>query len=215
MDDLRHYAPSSTERGALVGCTGSGKTTLGRELVKLQPYVLALDPKKTLGATDDNPAAYLPGFELVRDPDELPAAARYADRIQFRPDPEHEREGRGWDMWDRVFWWAFDRRNCFLLVDECKLLSRGPIIPDGYRACITSGRERDIGILHCTQRPRGISPLILSESEHYYVFELRNGDDRKRMAEFMPERVAHEVPGRFEFWYQGPGRPLCKKRLAL
>lgn len=209
---LSQIAPSPRHRALLVGQTGSGKTTLGKHLLRCYTYILALDPKITLGATEDNPEGHLKGFELARSPDELVTLAEQYDRLQYRPDDQFQRL----EHWDQVYRWAFDRRNTFVYTDEVYLVCNGPHPTDGMRACVTSGRERGIGMLHASQRPAGIPGILLSEAEHKYVFRLEKRDDRKRLAEAdMPERVIERPADPFWFWYKGPGRPLQYLKLSL
>jgi hypothetical protein len=210
-DTLSGIAPGTHQRGLLVGQTGCGKTTLAKWLIRCFPYCLALDPKIMLGATAWKPEGHLPGFTLARSPEELEAFAPHARRLQYRPDPEWQ----DLEHYDRVYRWVFDRRNTFVYTDETNLVCRGYIPTDGMRACITSGRERGIGMLHATQRPANIPGILLSESEHFYMFRLEKLDDRKRMAEMMPEQVVHQPATGHGFYYQGPGRPLQFLRLQL
>jgi hypothetical protein len=195
-----------------VGQTGSGKTTLARRLIPRYSYVLALDPKIQLGATDEDPEGCLPGFTLARSPEELVEVAQDSDHLQYRPDPEYQ----GIETWDQVYRWAFDRRRTFIYTDEVNLVCRGNLPTDGMRACVTSGRERGIGMLHATQRPAGIPRILLTESEHYYVFRLEAKDDRKRLAEGeVPEVIIEQPAAPWWFYYKGRGRPLKYMQLRL
>lgn len=208
---LGDIAPGPRQRGLLVGQTGCGKTTLAKWLIRCYPYCLALDPKITLGATEANPQGHLAGFELARSPEELEALSASYDRLQYRPDPEWN----VYEHWDRIYRWAFERRNHMLYTDEVNLVCKGYIPTDGMRACVTSGRERGIGMLHATQRPANIPGILLSESEHFYVFRLEKADDRRRMGEMMPEDVVTHPATGHGFWYQGPQRPLQFLTLQL
>jgi hypothetical protein len=208
---LADIAPGTRQRGLLVGQTGCGKTTLGKWMLRNYSYCLALDPKISLGTSDAEPEGHLPGFELARSPEELAELAGSYDRLQYRPDPEYQQ----FEEWERVYRWVFDRKNTFVYTDETNLVCKGPYPTDGMRACVTSGRERGIGMLHATQRPANIPGILLSESEHFYVFRLEKLDDRRRMAEMMPEDVVREPAKGHGFWYQGPGRKLTYLTLNL
>ena len=194
-------APRRMERGTLVGCTGCGKTTLARELLAPYPCVVAIDPKCMLGSSEENPGGSLRGYYLCRSPEALAEAAKRYRRLQYRTDPEHQ----NFEDYDRVYWWLFRRRNTMVYTDEVKLVQKGREIPDGMRACVTSGRELGIGMLHATQRPRGIDTRLLTESEHFYVFRLRSRADRQYMAELAEaeEIDLSPVDGHW-FYHAGP-----------
>ena len=211
-EQLGAIAPSPSHRALLVGQTGSGKTTLAVALLPQYSYVLALDPKITLGATEEEPDRWLDGFELCRSPDELAAAAGSCPWLQYRPDPEHQ----SWETWDRVYQWAFDRRNSLIYTDEVNLVCRGPRPTDGMRACVTSGRERRIGMIHATQRPAMVPGILYSESEHLFVFRLEKRDDRRRLAEGgMPDRVIERPADRYWFWHKDAAGDVRYLKLNL
>lgn len=204
-------SPGGTERGLAVGTTGCGKSTLAEQLLRPHEYVVVIDPKHSFGDTYSR--GHLPGYTLVETPDEL---EHYGNggcpKLQYRPlVGEHDTA----DEYNRVYWYLFARRNTFIYTDEVFLIQRGLYIPDGMRACITAGRQRGIGMLHGAQRPAGIDRRLLTESEHFYVFELRSEDDRKRMAEMMPRTVVDEPAQGHNFYYQGPGANLQYLRLQL
>lgn len=205
MNSLRSLAPKRDERGFLVGKTGSGKTTLAIQFLPLYRFVLAIDPKCTLGGKKG-----LEGFQLIRKPSALPGCKE--PYIQLRPDPEYQNP----DDWDIVYRWAFDRKNTFVYTDEAYLTLDGNRPTDGMRACVTSGRERGIGMLHCSQRPRGIPRFLYSESERFYAFQLGGLEDRKTMGEYMHfpsgSGVVEQPAKDHCFWYyydrSGEGRYL-------
>jgi hypothetical protein len=211
--NLTGILPGPRHRALLVGQTGSGKTTLAKYLLTSYTYTLALDPKITLGTTEGGPPDdYLDGFTLCRTPEALIEGATHADRLQYRPDPEYQKL----EYWDQVYRWAFDRRNTLIYTDEVNLVCHGYHPTDGMRACVTSGRERGIGMIHASQRPAGIPGILLSESEHKYVFRLEKREDRRRLAEAdMPEQVIDRPAEPFWFWYRGPGRALQYLKLNL
>ncbi len=107
---------------------------------------------------------------------------------------------------DRVFWWVLHRGNTYLYNDEAYRVHKNGKAPDGLLACITTGREKGIGMLTATQRPMKIDPALMSESEFGYVFQLRKKEDRERVAANMEsDRLLVPATGH-SFYYCSPGR---------
>jgi len=189
--------PGRTHRAIAVGTTGSGKSTLAKAIIQAMPYVLAIDPKPSLGMP-----GHLPGFQLCRTPHELrDQARRGVKRLQYRPEIAFQTD----EDYDRVFLWAFRCGNRYLLIDEAYLVHTRQAGP-GLMACITSGREKGIGMLTCTQRPCGIDQRLISESEYGYVFGLRKPEDRERMAECLGQPALEEPAKGHTFWFCAPGQ---------
>lgn len=203
---LRGIAPKRTERGFLVGKTGSGKTTLAIRLLRAYPHVLAIDPKCTLGGRQG-----LPGYTMVRRPGELPGAR--GCWIQYRPDPEYQEP----EVYDQVYRWAFDRGGTFVYTDEVYLVLDGGRAPAGMRACITSGRERGIGMLHAAQRPAWVPLIVQTESERFYAFRLSNLEDRVRIGQSVGMVVKDQPAEGYQFWFydDGGSEPARLMRLNL
>lgn len=181
----------------LVGKTGSGKTFAARRLLEQYPAVLAIDPKCTLGGPRG-----LPGYRLVRDHRRL--TGMRDPHVQLRLEPGQQNPA----VWSAVYWWAFRRGNTFIYTDEMYLVLQNNRATVGLRACITSGRERGIGMLHAAQRPAGIPVMVRSECERFAVWELPHEEDRMSMRGIVPDdRVLTVPPHQYAFWfYDNPQR---------
>ena len=168
--DLKALAPKPTERMMIVGRTGSGKTTLARFLLATTPYprILVIDSKCTYGGKSGEPE-----YEIVRTPRELQRIPKRYDRIQYRPHPVHQHVSD----YEAVYEWAYRQGKILVYSDELYLTMAGTHAPDWQRACITCGRELEVGMISATQRPRGIDPRVRTESEVKAQFELEEGDD--------------------------------------
>jgi hypothetical protein len=170
---------------------------LEKAIIRSMPFVLAIDPKPSLGMP-----GHLPGFALCRSPEELRNQARRGARwLQYRPKIEHQT----YEDYDRVFLWAFRCGNRYIAIDEAYLVHNRVAGP-GLMACITSGREKGIGMLTCTQRPVAIDPRLISEAEYGYVFQLRKPEDRERMSECMEEPALMQPASGHQFWFCAPGQ---------
>lgn len=200
--------PSPNSRGICVGSTGSGKSTLAKAIIRRFPHVLAIDPKPSLGLHD--PIGHLAGFALSRSPDELREQARSYAWLQYRPDSAYQTA----DWYDRIYAWAFRCGNRYVYTDELYLATPSTFAGPGLMACITSGRERGIGMLHATQRPTRIDQRAISECEYFYTFSLRKPEDRKRMADCSGFEELREPATGHDFWFVGPEQDAIIQRLS-
>jgi hypothetical protein len=107
-------------------------------------------------------------------------------------------------MYDDVCEWSYRHGGLTLLIDEVYDIIAGNPEARGLRRALKLGRQRDLRVICCTQRPSRIPLDILSESDHAMVFSLRMRDDRKRMAEIMGEGVENPPPVDYAYWYTGP-----------
>jgi hypothetical protein len=153
----------------MVGKTGTGKTTLARNLLDAYTYVCVHDAKGMLA---------WPGYRLYRTVAEVVRARE--PRIIYRPTAYELRDPKAQQTF---FHFIYLRRNTLLYVDEAYGVTSGNQLPPAYHACVTRGRERGIGVWTATQRPARIPLVILSEAEHCYLFRLRLERDRRRIEE--------------------------------
>lgn len=167
--------PSITDRAVFVGKTGCGKTTLAQALLQKRPFVVVHDSKDML---------YWEGYSRFdKLSDCIGARAEHHPKIIYAP--------RHTELLDpfvinKFFQWIFERRNTTLYVDEVYSVCNRGEIPSYYHACLTRGRQLKISTFSSTQRPKQIPQVVLSESEHYYVFQLQLPQDRLRIREILP-----------------------------
>ncbi len=200
--------PLVNSRSIAVGCSGSGKSTLAKAIIRRFPYVVAIDPKPSLGLQSST--GYLEGFALCRSPGELQGAALRAHWLQYRPDPEWQND----ETYDRVYMWLFRCGNRYIYTDESYLVQTGRFAGPGLMACITSGRERGIGMLSATQRPTHIDQRLISESEFSYTFQLRKPEDRQRMSDCSGHPELKEMAEGHSFWFVAPGQAPVRQILG-
>jgi hypothetical protein len=196
-------APRLTDRAVLIGQTGSGKTTLARALLAPRLHVAVYDAKGLLA---------WPGYE--RFTDIRHAIESKAQRIIYAPNASELRDP---DLWEAFFRWVFLRKNTTLYVDEVYSVTERDNVPDSLHACITRGRELGISTFCSTQRPKLIPQIVLSESEHYYIFRLLLPQDRMKIRQVIgldDEKLS--TLGKYEFYYaNNEGETLGPLRLSL
>lgn len=184
------YRIRKDERALFVGRTGSGKTTLADRLIRTLGYrTVVIDPKH---------AWEFPGYRLVDQYDPSPATIRQV----FRP---RDTEADGWADASAFLTsvWSY-RVPTIVYVDEITKLSTPRRTLAILADIVRLGRQVGIGAWYASQRPRDCPSMFFTESEHWFVFDLRNEDDRSRAAGFLGERVRHRISEPFAFWYANP-----------
>jgi len=148
-DPIRH-----NDRVFIQGKTESGKTVLALHLFEQFHGCrrTAIDVKGRLTL----------GVQPARSPGELDLAAPLSHYIPSTlEDPEYE------ELFKRL-WFAGGPR--FIDLDESFGPTRAGFAPKYLRMIVQQGREADIGLLACSQRPVNVETTLQSEAEHVIVF---------------------------------------------
>lgn len=192
------FSPRSTDRIAIVGRTGSGKTYFAKRLIRNLSRLVVLDPKGTLNTRNgtSNPRNEL---GLTDWGDGTLKRLRRGDPGRWRIGPTQVYGGD----WEPVLADLLKVGGITVYIDELYLLSpNAGYQSPGLRALYTQGRELGIGVWGCMQRPTWVPLFTLSESEWVFQFRLRWAADRQRMAEEvgLGEQVLQNIPDRYGFW---------------
>lgn len=186
----------------MTGATGTGKSTLAKRLLLSSAAPrLVIDPS-------DSALLDEPGFVTVRDPRRLNAHAQAAT-VRFVPaDPGDL------DAYDRVYAWAWAHFPRWVLLDEAGEAAPAKGAPRWVRTYITQGRKRSLGHLACHTRPREVSPNLISQAAHVFLFATPYPDDRRHLASLMGlapsvlDEHLEQLPEHGFLWWQQRARTL-------
>lgn len=170
MGDFRF--PDNSQRTAVMGRTGSGKTQFGIWLLShmdftSQPWVV-FDFK---------------GDALIN---EIPYAKNIAlDKVISDPGIYVVRPRPGDDEAVDVFLERiWEQEHVGIFIDEAYCIDKNS---DAFNAILTQGRSKHIPAIILTQRPAWISRFVFSESDFFAIFHLNDKKDRDRVAQFLPD----------------------------
>ena len=176
--------PQDTQRLAIVGKTGTGKTQaaawhLSQRSFDLKPWII-LDFKRDellneIGATEVDMinAPTKPGLYITHPlPDDKEAVENY-------------------------FWNIWQKENIGVYIDEGYMIGDSP----AFRALLTQGRSKRIPIIVLSQRPSWISRFVFSESDYHQVFWLNDFRDRKTVSAFVPYDMENRLEDYHSVWY--------------
>ena len=174
------------EHVAIVGDTGSGKTTLEAKLLLLRDWTVVLKTK-----ADRTP---IPKHRRIRR-----AAQLHGSDHRYVLDPPHERQA--WEIWQalQTIWreggWTLGFDELYYLEHRLKLTGLLDLF-------WTQGRSMDISVVAGMQRPSWVSRFALSQCTHLFVFA-SEGRDIMTIKDAFGPRVAAVIPElrRYEFAY--------------
>lgn len=183
----------SDNRASFVGTTGSGKSTIARELARQVDRLVCIDPKDELGGDEEWGLEESSKDAWKRLKNDQPARIRVPLPVSANP----------LEFLDSIFELCYTYGWMTVYLDEAfACVGKGGNPSPFLLALYTRGRSRAIGTWAATQRPARIPLVMLSESEWSFMFRLRLEVDRKRMSEFMGPAVLGGIPESdpFGFW---------------
>jgi DNA helicase HerA-like ATPase len=188
MADAKTFRlPRPDEHTAILGCTGSGKTTLASWVLSKAPFdqmpYIAIDFK---------------GDDLLGSIDRLREIGLHEKIPQkpglyvIRPLPSDKEAIEAW------LWKIWEKGETGLYIDEAYLLPD----KDAIQNILAQGRSMRIPVIAASQRPVNVPRSIFTEASHIAVFRLNDKKDKQRVGEFTPPGMIEErLPDYHSFWY--------------
>lgn len=156
--------PNDTERHAILGRTGSGKTQFGMWSLSLRSYnAMPWIMFNTKGdkLIDEIGAQEISIYKKPPTKEGLYVA---------RPLPSEAKQ------LEQFLMWCWAQEYIGLYHDEGYLLGRNN---NAYRLLLTQGRSKVIPMITLSQRPVYMDRFLWSESEFFSVFHLQNANDQE------------------------------------
>lgn len=187
--------PNDTQRVAVIGKTGSGKTQgsawlLAQRNFDAQPWVV-LDFKR------DELLNSLPGIKHVdieSNPPKKPGLY-----IAHPMPEEHE-------TMENFLWKVWERGKTGLYIDESYMIDKRS---KALQAILTQGRSKRIPMIMATQRPVEVSRFVFSEADFIQLYQLTDIRDTKTVKQFMPMPIENPLPRYHSYWYDNGGDYKC------
>jgi hypothetical protein len=198
----------------IAGMTGSGKSQLAEIFLAGEdfPHVVMLDSKGQVYERREDRKPIWQGvgrnleegkdFEVVEHVKEL----EYVETPKMIYAPHFEEQ----DMvhYEALLQWVYQRKNTTLWMDETMEICQGATrYPLHIKALYTRGRSKNVGVWACAQRTLDIPAIILANTTHFFIFDLNQPQDRKKMADATGVPLFNEKPSdyggkySFSFWY--------------
>ncbi len=179
--------PRIDERVAILGGTGTGKTTQAAWLLSLaqfdrMPYI-AIDYK------GDDLLAKIDRLEEIGTHETIPSKPGL---YVVRPLPSDIEAVENW------LWKIWEAGNTGLYVDEAYLLPN----KNAIKNILAQGRSLRIPVIAASQRPVDVPRSLFTEASHISVFRLNDRRDKKTVEEFTPDAMLEKrLPDYHSFWY--------------
>lgn len=195
------------------GMTGSGKSVLAEVyLAGMEQSVVKLDTKGEVYERRKKGEDIWRGLEEGKDfvvveyLKDLPEVT--TKNIIYAP---HFTE-QDMDHYDSLLKWVYMRENTTIWIDELMEVSPSPLkYPPYLKALYTRGRSKNVSVWALAQRTIDIPGIVISQTSHFFVFNLNQPQDRKKLADSTGILEFYQQPGTYTFWYFKLGQTYAVK----
>jgi len=179
--------PRVDEHLAVLGCTGSGKTTLASWVLSKAPFDLM--PYIAIDFKGDE---LLGSIERLREIGLHERIPTKPGLYVIRPMPSDKDAIENW------LWKVWTKGETGLYIDEAYLLPD----KDAIQNILAQGRSMRIPVIAASQRPVNVPRSIFTEASHIAVFRLNDRKDKQRVGEFTPQGlIENRLPDYHAWWY--------------
>lgn len=187
----------SDEHVCICGKTGSGKTNIAKLLWgSIQPgHGIILDVKHELSAY---------GY-IAHSIQEINALLNSGKNAVY--------QGRNTkENFAAIFEYAYNHGNTTIWIDEGAIAVPEKRISDEAVQLYTAGRSRGAVAWTLTQRPAIVSKTAISQSTHYFIFNLIKSQDKKAVCDDIPLQVEDFLTLKpYEFFYYKEGMEKAQR----
>jgi len=179
--------PDEGYHSAILGTTGSGKSTFGAFLISRAPFHLR--PQFIVDYKHEDIFAQCTRIREIGVHESLPSQPGL---FIVRPRPDQVDEVENWleRLWNRG--------NAGLYIDE------GYLVPDKawLRNVLAQGRALRITVITTSQRPTYVPRSVFTEAAYLTIFRLLDKKDIQRVGEFTPDGMLdRRLPDFHSAWY--------------
>lgn len=179
--------PRTDEHVAILGCTGSGKTTLAGFVLSRAPF-----DKMPYIAVDYKGDDFLGSIDRIEEIGLHETIPPHPGLYVVRPMPSEI------DAMETWLWKIWEKGRTGLYIDEAYLLPN----KEAIKNILAQGRSLRIPVIAASQRPVDVPRSIFTEASHIAVFRLNDRRDKKTVGEFTPDGMLEKrLPDYHSFWY--------------
>lgn len=197
------------DRWAILGATGSGKTTLTKHLLSTLAYatqgkipIYILDSK----ISGDFQEFTRKGIGVLHTGNKLPPIhdVKYGAFQVWQPEEDDK------ELYDEYFKQIYKNREpCIIYIDELGSLTnaKGTVFPRYYDILLKQGRGLHIGLISTTQSPSYVPANLLRQTTHLVRMRLNSEYDVKKLVGTMGKEAEEEPKDQFGFYYRDCTKP--------
>lgn len=193
-----------TDKIAIIGTSGCGKTILSRKIQTAWPRQVIIDPMSEFndGEVVNSFSAFAAKMREFKQKD----VQKF--RLIFRFDPEIEDDDGA--IFNSVLRVCYAFKKIQVIIEEVQLLTSTHTLPQYLKNCLFRGRHQGLSLIFVTQRPGALNKNILSQCQHVFCGQLHEKNDVDYLSSFLRENSENLLNmEKGKFVYFSPGNPIA------